>query len=110
MIPATAVQVNTEITVEVADLDQAAVTQQNLISRLQDLIDRQWRLRDIGDQVRVNQIWQVIRDTPNVRLVRQILVEGIYEEDGISRHIPLETDHVVPYATVRSGSHLIRLG
>ena len=110
VIPATAVQVNTEITVEVADLDQAALTQQNLISRLQDLIDRQWRMRDIGDQVRVNQIWQVVRDTPSVRLVRQILVEGVYEEDGVSRHIPLETDHVVPYATVRSGNHLIRLG
>lgn len=110
VVPATAVQVNTEITVEVTDLDQAALTQQNLINRLQDLIDRQWRMRDIGDQVRVNQIWQVVRDTPNVRLVRQILVEGVYEEDGVTRHIPLETDHVVPYATVRSGNHLIRLG
>ena len=110
VIPATAVQVNTEITVDVTDLDQAAVTQQLINSRLQELIDRQWRMRDIGEQVRVNQIWQIVRDTPNVRLVRQILVEGVYEENGMTRHIPLETDHVVPYATVRSGSHVIRLG
>ena len=110
VIPATAVQVNTEITVEVADLDQAAATQQAIVDRLQELIDNRWRLRDIGDQVRVNQIWQVVRDTPNVRLVRQILVEGVYEEDGVTRHIPLETDHVIPYATVRGGRHLIRLG
>ena len=109
VIPATAVQVNTEITVEVTDLDQAAVTQQAIIDRLQELIDRQWRLRDIGDQVRVNQLWQVVRDTPNVRLVRQILVEGVCEEDGVPRHIPLEKDHAIPYATVRNGSHLIRL-
>ena len=85
------------------------MTQQQVIERLQTLIDRQWRMRDIGDQVRVNQIWQVVRDTPNVRLVRQILVEGVYEEDGVTRHIPLETDQAVPYATVRSGNHVIRL-
>ena len=95
---------------DVTDLDQAAVTQQLISSRLQELIDRQWRMRDIGDQVRVNQIWQIVRDMPNVRLVRQILVEGVYEENGVTRHIPLDTDHVVPYATVRSGSHVIRLG
>lgn len=110
VIPATILTVNTEVSVEVEDMDQAAITQQLLDQRLRQLVDDQWRKRDIGDQVRVDQLWQVVRDTPNVRLVRKVLVEGVYDENGITRSIPLETDKMVPYASVRSGKHRIRLG
>ena len=109
MIPSTVVTVNTRITVEMADLDRAAVTQQELVRRLEELINRDWRRRDIGDQVRVDQVWQAVRDTPNVRRAEQVLVEGVYDENGLSRSLPLEEDRAVPYATVRSGSHIITI-
>ncbi|MPM91892.1 hypothetical protein SDC9_139026 [bioreactor metagenome] len=101
--------VNTQIVVEVEDPDESAATQQNLADRLAELIGRRWRSRGIGDQVRVDQIWQTVRDTPNVRLTRQVLVEGVYDEDGVTRSVPLEKGRVIPYATVRSGSHRIQI-
>lgn len=109
VIPSTVVTVNTRITVEMADLDRAAVTQQELVRRLEELINRDWRRWDIGDQVRVDQVWQAVRDTPNVRRAEQVLVEGVYDENGLSRSLPLEEDRAVPYATVRSGSHIITI-
>lgn len=109
IIPSTVVTVNTEVTVEMEDLDAAADTQQAVADRLAQLINHLWRARDIGDQIRVDQIWQTIRDTPNVRLTRKVLVEGVYDQNGAVRSVPLEDDRMVPYATVRSGTHIIQI-
>lgn len=109
VIPSTVVTVNTEISVELEDPDEAAATQQMIEDRLGALIDSAWRKRDIGDQVRIDQIWQVVRDTQNVRLVEKILIEGVYDNNGISRSVPLEDDRTIPYATVRSGTHQVRI-
>lgn len=109
VIPSAVLTVNTQITVEVENPDEAAATQRNLVDRLTELIDRRWRSRGIGDQLRIGQLWQTVRDTPNVRLTRKILVEGVYDEDGATRCVPLEHDKTIPYATVRSGEHLIRV-
>lgn len=109
VIPSAVLTVNTQITVEVENPDEAAATQRNLADRLTELIDRRWRSRGIGDQLRIGQLWQTVRDTPNVRLTRKILVEGVYDEDGATRCVPLEHDKTIPYATVRSGEHLIRV-
>ena len=110
VIPSTVLTVNTQIVVEVEDPDESAATQQNLADRLAELIGHRWRSRGIGDQVRVDQIWQTVRDTPNVRLTRQVLVEGAYDEGGTTRSVPLENDGTIPYATVRSGLHRIQIG
>lgn len=109
VVPSTVVTVNTEVSVEMEDLDAAAATGQVISSRLTELIDRLWRVRDIGDQVRISQIWQTIRDTPNVRQILKVLVEGVYYRNGVPRSVPLEDDHAVPYATVRSGTHTIEI-
>jgi len=109
VIPSTVVTVNTEISVELEDPDEAAATQQAIEERLKLLIDREWRRRDIGDQVRIGQIWQVVRDTTNVRFVEKILIEGVYHKNGVSRSVPLEDDKSIPYATVRSGAHQVRI-
>lgn len=109
VIPSTVVTVNTEISVELEDPDEAAATQQIIEERLADLIHREWRKRDIGDQVRIDQIWQVVRDTPNVRFIEKILIEGVYDKNGISRSVPLEDDRSIPYATVRNGAHRVRI-
>ncbi len=109
VVGSTVITVNSDISVEMADLDQSAATQQEIARRLEELIDTRWRERDIGSQLRVDQVWQVIRDTPNVRVVHSVLLEGRFDQDGVERVTPLEDDDAFPYATVRSGVHLIRL-
>ena len=91
------------------DPDQSATTQQAIARRLEELINRRWRERDIGEQIRIAQVWQTVRDTPNVRLVRGILLEGRFDRAGVPRVVPLEEDGAFPYATVRSGLHLVQV-
>ena len=76
---------------------------------LEELINSRWREREIGDQIRVAQVWQTVRDTPNVRLVRNILLEGWYDQAGVRRVAALEADDAFPYATVKSGVHFIQV-
>ena len=98
-----------KVTVEMDDPDQGAVTQQAIARRLEELINERWREREIGDQLRIAQVWQTVRDTPNVRLVRSILLEGWFDQAGVQRVVPLEEDGLFPYATVKSGFHLIQV-
>ena len=109
VVGSTVLTVNSDIAVEMEDLDQSAVTQQEIVRRLEELIDQRWRERDIGSQLRVAQVWQTVRDTPNVRLVRSILLEGRYDQDGRQRVVALEDDSAFPYATVKSGAHLVQI-
>ena len=109
VVGSTVITVSSTVTVEMADPDQSAVTQQAIANRLEELINERWREREIGDQIRIAQVWQTVRDTPNVRRVRNILLEGWYDQAGIQRVTPLEEDGVFPYATVKSGLHLIQV-
>ena len=109
VVGSTVITVNSTITVEMEDLDQSAVTQQEIARRLEELINGRWRERDIGSQLRIAQVWQTVRDTPNVRLVRGILLEGRFDEAGVQRVVPLEKDDAFPYATVKSGLHLVQV-
>ena len=109
VVGSTVITVNSTITVEMEDLDQSAVTQQEIARRLEELINGRWRERDIGSQLRIAQVWQTVWDTPNVRLVRGILLEGRFDEAGIQRVVPLEKDDAFPYATVKSGLHLVQV-
>lgn len=109
VVGSTVITVSSTVMVEMEDPDKTAVTQQEIVRRLTALINERWRERDIGSQIRIDQVWQTVRDTPNVRLVRNILLEGRYDESGSQRVVPLEGDGVFPYATVRSGLHLIQI-
>ena len=109
VVGSTVITVSSTVTVEMVDPDQGAATQQAIARRLDELINHHWRTRDIGDQIRVAQVWQTVRDTPNVRLVRNILLEGWYDQDGVRRVTALEEDDAFPYATVKSGSHFIQV-
>ena len=80
-----------------------------LVRRLEELINVRWRERNIGSQIRVGQVWQTVRSVPNVRLIQSILLEGRYDQAGIERLAALEEDDAFPYATVRSGTHLIQI-
>ena len=109
MVGSTVITVSSTVTVEMTDPDQSAATQQAIARRLEELINRRWRERDIGEQIRIAQVWQTVRDTPNVRLVRGILLEGRFDRAGVPRVVPLEEDGAFPYATVRSGLHLVQV-
>lgn len=109
VVASTVITVSSTVTVEMVDPDQGAATQQAIAQRLEELINVRWRERDIGDQIRIAQVWQTVRDTPNVHLVRSILLEGQFDQAGVSRMVPLEEDGLFPYATVKSGLHLIQV-
>ena len=109
VVGSTVITVSSSVSVEMEDPDLGASTQQAIAQRLEELINERWRERDIGSQLRIAQVWQTVRDTPNVRLVRSILLEGWYDQAGIQRVVPLEEDNTFPYATVKSGIHLIQV-
>ncbi len=104
---ATVLTVNTEISVDVERFAAAADTQIEIVRRLENLMDKVWRSRPIGEQLRLSEIWSAVRQTPNVRLIRRILIEGAYDRDGQAMLAPLERDSGFPYAVVRSGSHQV---
>ena len=81
----------------------------DIADRMERLIGEQWRSRPIGSQIALGEVWRTVRETPNVRLVRQVLVEGTYDQGGQTRIIPLENRTELPFAVVRSGSHLVRV-
>lgn len=107
--PALLMTIHTRVEVEMEDLDRAADTQQQIADRMERLIGEQWRSRPIGSQIALGEVWRTVRETPNVRLVRQVLVEGTYDQGGQTRIIPLENRTELPFAVVRSGSHLVRV-
>ncbi len=109
VVGSTVITVSSSVSVEMENPDLGAATQQAIAQRLEELINERWRERDIGSQLRIAQVWQTVRDTPNVRLVRSILLEGRYDQAGIQRVVPLEEDNTFPYATVKSGTHLIQV-
>lgn len=104
------ITVGSYIVVEMENLDESAATQQALVRRLEELINERWREREIGSQLRTAQVWQTVRDTPNVRAIRRVLLEGRYDDAGIQRVVPLEDDEAFPFATVKSGEHRIEIG
>lgn len=110
VVASTAITVSSTVMVEIVDLNRSVATQYEIARRLEELINLGWRERDIGSQIRIAQVWQTVRDTPNVRLVRNILLEGRFDQNGVERVVPLENDDEFPYATVRSGVHLIHIG
>ena len=107
--PAVRVTVNTTVTVELERMDQAAESQQEIETRLRNWIETVWKQRPIGSQIRLSEIWSVVRETENVRLIRRILVEGRYDEAGQTRLIPLEGDMDLPFAVVENGVHQVKL-
>ncbi len=107
--PATVLTVNTSVTVKTERPELAAETQQAIARRLETLIRETWKKRPIGQQLRLGEVWSVVRDTPNVRTIERILVEASYDEEGRKKLAPLEADSDFPYGVAESGMHLVSL-
>ena len=107
--PATVLTVSTSVTVQTERPELAAETQQLIVRRLETLIGETWKARPIGEQIRLSEVWSVVRDTPNVRVIERILVEASYDQEGQQKLAPLEADTEFPYGVAESGMHLVRL-
>lgn len=107
--PAVRTVINTVVGIEVGQLDQAADTQREVVRRLRQLIEQTWGGRPIGGQIRLDEVWRTVRDTPNVRLIHQIQVEGAFDWEGQPRLIPIENETRLAYAVVKSGAHLVQI-
>lgn len=107
--PSVEMTVNISVQVVLGDLDLAAQTQQEILRALSELIDGKWRSREIGRQLRTDEIYSVVKAVPNVRMIGAIFVEGTWYEDGRLRVRPIERDGDFPFAAVRSGAHLVRI-
>lgn len=107
--PATVLTIGTEITVEAEDPDRAADTQREIAARLERLIGEVWRRRPIGEQIRVDELWAAVLDTPNVRRIRNILASGAYDRHGQAMLAPLREENDFPYGVAESGRHLIKI-
>ena len=94
--PALLMTIHTRVEVEMEDLDRAADTQQQIADRMERLIGEQWRSRPIGSQIALGEVWRTVRETPNVRLVRQVLVEGTYVKGGRPASFPWKTGQSCP--------------
>ena len=107
--PATVLTVNTSVTVKTERPELAAETQQAIARRLEALIRETWKNRPIGEQLRLSEVWSIVRDTPNVSVIERILVEASYDEEGRQRLVPLEAESDFPYGVAESGMHLVSL-
>lgn len=107
--PAVRTAVNTKVTVEVEQMDQAVETQREIALRLTRLMEEVWSGRPIGSQIRLDEIWRTVRSTPNVRAIHQILAEGAFVQEGRPRLVPLEQEARLPYAVADSGVHLVQV-
>lgn len=107
--PATVLTVSTEVTVETEDPDRAADTQREIVRRLERQIEEVWKRRPIGEQIRVDELWATVRDTPNVRRVRSFLVAGAYDRHGEAMLAPLHQENDFPYGVAESGRHLVKI-
>ncbi len=110
VVPSTEVTVSVRAVVQLRDLDQAAVTQQALSAHIAALIEKTWRAREIGGQIDLTELYRTIKAEPNVRSVGQVLCEGSYYSEGRRCLCALDGDTALPFATVRSGTHVIRIG
>lgn len=110
VVPSTEITVNVQVRVQMKDLDQAALTQQELTDHITALIEKSWRSREIGSQIDLTELYQTIKATQNVRTVEQVLCEGSYYAEGRKCLCALNEDNAFPFATVRSGAHTIRIG
>ena len=107
--PAVELKVNIQVTVELSQPEYAAETQQDIVRRLNQLIDGTWRSRPIGEQIRLSEIWTTVRETENVSLIRQIMPEAAWDDAGRPRLSPLDYQNDFPYAVVRNGTHTVKL-
>ena len=109
VLPAAEMRICVEAQLELQNPDRAADTQQQITAEVTNLIDGVWRQRGIGQALRTEELYELFGQASNVAQVRQVLIRGVYIEDGVERACNLEEEQDFPYSAVRSGNHTIRV-
>lgn len=107
--PSIEMELNVSLTIAVKDLTRAVRTQQALEKLISDTVDERWAQKDIGEQYSAADLYAGISSIPNVAAVKQLLIEGVYYEDGIRHVIPVQEDTEMPFVTVKNGVHKVRI-
>ena len=100
-------EVTVDIEVLISSPDNAAAVQQEIQNVLENLINVRWAERDIGDQIRISEVYTVLKNIREIRSVRKVILEGVMYENGKKILVPIESDSDLPFVTVRSGEHRI---
>ena len=79
------------------------------MARVTKLIEQTWRAQQIGEQIRPDEVWLVVRDTPGVCMIERILLEGVYDAEGQQHMTALDNENDFLYAVVRSGIHQVQI-
>lgn len=109
VVPSIEITIHVEVTIQLEDLEQAAITQQRVSESIGALINTRWCSREIGRQIDIRELYEVVKNTPNVALVERIFPEGVYQSQGRIFHIPLEEEVARPFATVKNGVHTVKI-
>ena len=107
--PSTELKVSVEVCVTVRDLERGGETRQEIMAALRELIEERWRGREIGEQIRLEEIYGAIKKLWNVGSIVRISAEGTWYEGGRQRVSPIDGESRFPFATVRSGEHVVRI-
>ena len=103
------IEIVADVSVAIINPDKAAETQEKVKETIRKLIDEKWRAREIGDQIRINEVYKALKAVRNIRSIRKIIFEGRWYENGKRMLAPVETNSQFPYATVKSGEHKVNI-
>ena len=106
---ATEMEIIADLTVVVENADEAAMTQEKVSNTITKLIDEKWKSREIGDQIRLNEVYKALKSVRNIKSIRKIIFEGQWYENGRRMISPIEADSQFPFTTVRSGVHKVTI-
>lgn len=107
--PSNAMTINISVEVSLTELDRVVRTQQEITAALEGLINERWQQRSIGEQIRLDEIYSAVKAVPNVASIGQMLVEGVFYENGRQYVRPIEAESSFLFATVESGLHTVRI-
>ena len=107
VLTSTEMEVTADIEVFITSPDNAAAVQQEIQDALENLINVRWAERDIGDQIRISEVYTVLKNIHEIRSVRKVILEGVMYENGKKILVPIESDSNLPFVTVKSGEHRI---
>lgn len=107
--PAIEMTVNTELSVMVEDVTQYVRIQKDVTETITNLIRTKWAKREIGNQIRIGEIYADIAAIPGVTGLNSVLLEGVFYREGKRNVIAVENDDTIPFVTVVSGEHKVRI-
>lgn len=109
VVPARILTVNVTATVEVDVPDYAAQVEREVIQCLDELLDplRVQDLNPIGALPTPTDLYAALRRVPRVLAVRDVLMEGVYDDYNVRRVVALDVSSQYPFAVPRSGRHVL---